>query len=76
MFRGLHLRLTALYLLAALALVALVGAGAYGLLRYYFQTTTDLALKHKMASEFRLLGAPLPPELAAASSRLTQIVNL
>lgn len=66
MFRGLHLRLTALYLLAALALVALVGASAYGLLRYYFQTTTDLALKHKMASEFRLLGAPLPPELSAA----------
>lgn len=66
MFRGLRLRLTALYLLAALALVALVGTGAYGLLRYYFQATTDLALRHKMASEFRLLGAPLPAGLAAA----------
>jgi signal transduction histidine kinase len=66
MFRGLHLRLTLLYLLAALALVVLVGGSAYALLAYYFQITTDSALQHKMSLEFRLLGAPLPAELADA----------
>jgi signal transduction histidine kinase len=66
MFRGLRLRLTLLYLLAALALIVLVGGGTYRLLAYYFQTTTDSALQHKMALEFRALGAPLPSELAAA----------
>lgn len=66
MFRGLRLRLTLLYILAALALITLVGGGTYWLIDYYFQTTTDLGLQHKMAHEFRLLGAPVPPELAAA----------
>lgn len=65
MFRGLRLRLTLLYLMAAMALVALVGGSAYRLLSYYFETTTDLALQHRMAEEFRRLDAPLPPELAA-----------
>jgi signal transduction histidine kinase len=36
------------------------------ILRAYFQSTTDLALRHKMAHEFTLLGAPLPPSLADA----------
>ncbi|MBI3363269.1 MAG: HAMP domain-containing histidine kinase [Chloroflexi bacterium] len=66
MFRGLRLRLTLLYLFAASALILLVGGGAYWLIGRYFQTATDLALQHKMALEFQLLGAPLPPELAAA----------
>ena len=66
MFSGLRLQLTALYLLASLALIALMGAGAYLLLGFYFQSVTDLALQHKMAAEFRLLGEPLPAELAAA----------
>lgn len=66
MFRGLRLRLTLLYLLAAFALIALVGGGTYRLLAYYFQATTDSALQHKMALEFRVLGASLPSELAAA----------
>ncbi len=65
MFRGLRLRLTLLYLTAAVALVVLVGGSAYRLLSHYFETTTDLALQHKMAEEFRRLDAPLPPELAA-----------
>lgn len=66
MLSGLRLRLTGLYMMAALALLLLVGGGSYRLLDYYFRLTTDLALKHKMAHEFRLLGAPLPAELAAA----------
>src|SRR5689334_22039736 len=66
MFRGLRLRLTLLYLLVALALVALVGGGAYLLVGSYFQTTTDLALKHKMVEEFQRAGAPIPVELAVA----------
>ena len=66
MFSGLRLRLTLLYLLAALALVALVGGGAYLLVGFYFQSNTDLALKHKLAEELSALGAPVPSELIEA----------
>lgn len=66
MFRGLRLRLTLLYTLAALALVALVGGGAYLVVARYFRGVTDLALQHKMAHEFHALAAPIPPELAPA----------
>jgi signal transduction histidine kinase len=66
MFRGLRLRLTLLYVLAALAFVAVLSISTYHLLATYFQATTDMGLQHKMAHEFRLLGAPVPPELAAA----------
>ncbi len=66
MFSGLRLRLSLLYLLAAGALIVLVGAGTYRLVDSYFQTTTDLALQHRMAHEFVRLGAPVSPELAAA----------
>lgn len=63
---GLRLRLTLLYTLAALALVALVGGGAYAVVASYFRAITDLALQHKMAHEFHALAAPIPPELAPA----------
>lgn len=43
-----------------------VRGGGYRLLAYYFETTTDLALQHKIAEVFRSLEAPLPSELAAA----------
>ncbi|MBI3244726.1 MAG: histidine kinase [Chloroflexi bacterium] len=68
MFRGLRWRLTLLYLLVATMLVALIGGGAYQLLTYYFQSSTDLALQHVMSYEFRLLSLPLPSELAAADA--------
>jgi signal transduction histidine kinase len=68
MFRPLRLRLTLLYLLAALLLVAATGASAYLLLRSYFAATTDLALRYRMAQEFRSLGVALPPDLAAADA--------
>ncbi len=66
MFSGLRLRLTLLYLLAALALIVLIGGGAYWLVGSYFRTTTDLALQHRMSHEFVRLGVRPPPELAAA----------
>jgi hypothetical protein len=66
MFSGLRLRLTLLYALAAVALIALVGGGAYLVVARYFASITDLALQHKMAHEFNALAAPMPPELAPA----------
>ncbi len=66
MLRGLRLRLTLLYLLAVLICVLVLSVSTYEVLAAYFQRTTDLGLQHKMAHEFRLLGAPVPPELAAA----------
>ncbi|MDO8672672.1 MAG: ATP-binding protein [Dehalococcoidia bacterium] len=75
MFKLLRFRLAFLYLCASLLLVLLIGGGSYGLLKYYFQTTTDLALQHKMASVFGQLGASLPPELAAASREWDSRLN-
>ncbi|MCJ7532815.1 MAG: HAMP domain-containing histidine kinase [Anaerolineales bacterium] len=66
MLRGLHLRLTLLYLLAALLLVILIGGSSYYLLQHYFQSSTDLALQHKMATVFQMYGVSLPPELITA----------
>lgn len=68
MLRPLRIRLTLLYLLVALLLIGGVGGGTYVLLRAYFATTTDLALRYRMAQEFTRLGAPLPPELAEAGA--------
>ncbi len=64
MLRTLRWKLTLLYLVSALGLVILLGTGSYAMLRYYFQQSTDLALQYKMATEFRLLGLPLPQNLA------------
>jgi signal transduction histidine kinase len=66
MLRTLRLRLSLLYLLAALGLVALLGAGTYGLLTLYFRRSTDLALQYKMAVEFRTRGLALPSALSTA----------
>lgn len=66
MFRGLRVRLSLLYALAAFVLVAIVGGGAYLVVARYFWNVTDLALRHKMAHEFHALNAPLPPDLVPA----------
>ncbi|MBK9714020.1 MAG: HAMP domain-containing histidine kinase [Kouleothrix sp.] len=71
MFSGLRLRLTVLYLLVALALIALVGGGTYSLLGYYFQTSTDLAMRYRIAQEFQRYGAALPSDLADAERSWT-----
>ncbi len=68
MFGRLRLTLTILYLVAALALIALVGIGTYGLVDQYFQSGTDLALRERMALEMAALGVPLPSEIADARS--------
>lgn len=66
MFRGLRLRLMLVYALAAMALVALVGAGAYFVVARYFWRVTDLALQHKMTHELHALNAPIPVDLQSA----------
>src|SRR5918998_4843529 len=72
MFSNLRLRLTVLYLAAALGLLAVLGASMYWLVAEYFRSTTDAALEYKMAFEFRQLGAPIPPALSAAGDRLAR----
>ena len=64
--RRLRLSLTLLYLLASLALIALVGVGTYLLVDRYFQSSTDLTLRYKMATQLTGLGLPLTPELVSA----------
>ncbi|HVB96698.1 MAG TPA: HAMP domain-containing sensor histidine kinase [Chloroflexota bacterium] len=68
LFSSLRLHLTLLYLLAGLILVGLVGASAYGLLSYYFNSTTDLALQYEMGHAFQAIHAPLPPAIVAADA--------
>ena len=63
------MRLSLLYLAASLGLVGLLGTATYGLIKLYFQHSTDLALQYKMAIEFRARGLSLPPALAAAGQR-------
>lgn len=73
MFHRLRLLLTATYTLIAVAFVIMMIAITYGLLAYYFRSITDLALQHKMAHEFELLGLPLPPELSYADQEWNRI---
>ena len=75
MLRALRIRLSLLYLVASLSLVALLGAATYGLLTLYFQRATDLALQYKMATEFRARGLPLPSALTAAEQAWIQSSN-
>jgi signal transduction histidine kinase len=67
-FKGLRLRLTATYTLAALGLVLFAGMGIYGLLGYYFQSDNDEALRYRVALEYDDLDVSLPPDLAAAKA--------
>lgn len=66
MFKRLRLRLTATYIAAALGLVLLMGLGTYGLLRFYFQSDNDAALRYRVALEYESLGIGLPLDLQAA----------
>jgi signal transduction histidine kinase len=56
MFRRLRLRLTLLYLLAAMLLTALINGGVYALLQYSFQAAADQALERKVALGAQTLG--------------------
>ncbi len=68
MLNRLRINLTIFYLLAAVALIALVGGGSYFYLRQYFLNATDLALQHQMATELNRFGVPLPEDLAAGDA--------
>ena len=64
MFRFLRLRLTLLYFLGALLLVAAVGAAAYILLQDRYRASIDLALEHRAALALHEVGEALPAALA------------
>ena len=66
MLRRLRIQLTVIYMLAGILLMVILGAGLYWRLTSYFQTTTDLALKFRLAQELRLLSAPISPDLEKA----------
>jgi signal transduction histidine kinase len=66
MLKRLRWQLSLLYTLAALALIVLIGGGAYRLLAYYFQYSTDLALQYKVVLEYTKLGVMTPSELEQA----------
>lgn len=66
MLRQLRWQLTLLYMLSALGMLLLVGAGSYTLLSYYFIYETDQALDYKMAQLFEAYGLSLPQELSDA----------
>jgi hypothetical protein len=67
MFNRLRLRLTLLYFLFAVALVTLMVWGSYRLLDYYFMSSTDLALKYRMARELTSLRVDVPDSLQKAA---------
>lgn len=75
MLRSLRWKLTFLYLVIAISLVGLVGIGTYVLIDRYFQQTTDLALRYKMANQFRILGLDVPTELQKAETTWLQNNN-
>ena len=66
MLKNLRIKLTLLYLAVAILLVFLLGGTTYGVLYLYFQNSTDLALRTKMATVFNSLGVPLPSALSKA----------
>jgi signal transduction histidine kinase len=69
MLKKLRIRLTLLYLFAAIFLSFAVGGGTYTLINYYFQTTNDQALWVKMGLQFAALHIPLPVDLYDAVKR-------
>lgn len=74
-FSGLRLRLTLLYLLAGLVLVAAMGGSTYALLADYFRARTEAALFRRLADELWRIGAPVPADLVAAD-RETPLAGL
>lgn len=66
MLKKLRWQLSLLYVLAAAVLIVLIGGGAYGLLSYYFQSSTDLVLQYKVALEFARQGQSVPADLQPA----------
>lgn len=59
----------------AFLLVSLLGGTTYGVLFYYFQNSTDLALRTKMATVYNSLGIALPPALSLAEQEWSEKAN-
>jgi signal transduction histidine kinase len=68
MLNRLRLRLTLLYLLAAIILVSVVGVSSYSLMYFYFMSSNDSALRYKMATIYSSLGAETPVELSESEN--------
>lgn len=66
MLDRLRIRLTVLYLLAAILLVGALSGSAFSVLNYYFTRSNDSALRYKMAVTFASLDLPLPADLQAS----------
>lgn len=66
MLNRLRIRLTLLYLLAAVLLVGALAGTAYSVLNYYFTRSNDTALRYKMAVTFASLNLPLPADLQSS----------
>lgn len=63
MFRSLRLRLTFLYILASLLLIAILAVGTYQAVKREFQAHNDLALRYRLAQQLQWQGFPLPEDL-------------
>ncbi len=75
MLRTLRIQLTLIYFLAGILLVSIMGVGLYWRLTSYFQTSTDLALKYRLAQELRQLSAPITPDLEEAEQDWINKIN-
>lgn len=75
MLRRLRIQLTLIYMLAGILLEAIMGAGLYWRLSSYYQTSTDLALKYRLAQELRQLQAPVTPALEEAEQEWVNSLN-
>ena len=71
-FTSLRARLTALYFAAMAGLLVVLGVITYASISLYFQSTTDLALRYKMAIQQQYLGLALPSELQLANQEWTR----
>ena len=63
MLNRLRLRLTLIYLLVGMLLVAVLGGSTYSVLYYYFQNANDQALQAKLVSVLDGIDVPLPGSL-------------
>lgn len=73
MLRRLRIQLTLLYSLAGIFLVGVMGVWMYFRMAGYFESTTDLALKYRLALELRSLAYPVSPELEEAEQEFLEM---
>ncbi len=66
MLKRLRIQLTLLFLFSGILLVGVLGASLYIRLEGFFRSSTDIALKYRLALELRNLQAPISPDIEAA----------